>query len=137
MVRIENDLTAVQSRVPAPHFHHINGSNFYLHRMGPRMTRYYSEQDSPTSVEIATREFIWWSSFWGWLGAVFVLSVTITNLLHGLFHLDLLPVFENVLGAFRVWLHWATDIFLFSWIRPAIEYGWDSVCAVVLPVTAI
>jgi len=66
------------------------------------------------------QEFSAWGIFWGLVFGVFALFATITNLLQGLFHFDLLPIFKNSLEGFRDFTHWVLDNVALKWLEAGI-----------------
>ncbi len=79
---------------------------------------------APTIAQAGWREFVTWSGLLNFFGGVFLLFVTITNLLYGLFHFDLQPLFENTLDGFRRFTHFALDVLFYGWFTWLLEQAW-------------
>jgi hypothetical protein len=82
------------------------------------------EESDGSSRDVVVKEFGWWGAGLGWLVGVFALTGTITNMLHGIFHFELLPIFENSLQGFRAWTYWIVDTLFLSWMLSALEQFW-------------
>lgn len=78
-------------------------------------------------VDQTRGELGWWATVWTWIAGVFFLFVTITNFVHGLYPLPLMPVFDKTLMGFHQFTHWVLDTFLFSWIKMSAAYAWFAI----------
>jgi len=75
----------------------------------------------------------------GLVGTLFVVTLTLANLVHQLFGIRLLPFFQASFAAFHEWCRIVLHVFVFSWATSLVEwlwYGTTWVVSLLLPIIA-
>ncbi|CAG0941488.1 hypothetical protein BROC_01471 [Candidatus Brocadiaceae bacterium] len=71
------------------------------------------------------------------IGTFFVVVVTISNMVYGIFGFTLLPIFKDSFDAFHAWCHYLLYIFVFSWLTYSLEWLWFALtwlCSLIVPI---